>query len=382
VLPIVGVAEKPPTGPKRPPRPQAGGTAALAQGAAHASPKNSLETRAGLVLLASTERLPVAYPFDGPTITVGRAEGCHVKLWDTASSQHHARVDFEGGAWVIRDLRSHNGTYVNAQRILNARLEPGVVVTIGNNVFKFVHAAIESYAHYDIDAILRGKPFEDEDEAELGELVGGYRMHRLARRLRRVAPGRAPIAIAGETGTEKLRVARQLHAFSNRRGGFLALPGGETDHHALAWTVAGRLTEVSGGTLFIDAGDALGPEEVGALERMLASANAALVLGVGANRPASDSDPYLVTLPPLRERREDIRALAMAALARLNAPNVDLDYAFLLGLAHYDFPGNIDELERIVENALSARTRDSLGKEELPRGLRARMARAFQGPQR
>ncbi len=383
VLPIGGVANKPPPAPKRPPRVQAGGTAALASGAAHAPPKNSLETRAGLVLVASTERLPVAHPFESDTVTIGRAEGCHVKLWDTASSQNHARVDFEDGAWVIRDLRSHNGTYVNAQRVLNARLEPSSIVTIGNNVFKFVRAAIESYAHYDVDANLRGRPFDDEEEPlPLGELIGGYRMHRLARRLRRLAPSLVPVAIAGETGTEKLRVARQLHAYSQRRGGFLAMPAGDGDHRALAWAVAGRVTQGCGGTLYLDDAGDLGPEDIVALERMLASAQAGLVLGVGANRVGGETDPYVVAIPPLRDRKEDLRALVHATLHGLGASQIDVDYPFFLGLAHYEFPANLEELERILQNALAARTRDALGKEELPRGLRARMARAFHGPQR
>jgi DNA-binding NtrC family response regulator len=153
------------------------------------------------------------------------------------------------------------------------------------------------------------------------------------------------------------------------------------DHRALAWAVAGRLTEVAGGTLYLDEAGDLGGDEVAALERMLASANAGLVLGVGANRIGSESDPYIVAIPPLRDRKEDLRGLCFAALRILGAPQIDVDYPFLLGLSHYEFPGNVDELERILQNALAARTRDAFGKEELPRGLRARMARAFH-PQR
>ena len=50
-------------------------------------------------------------------VTVGRAAGCHITLDDTYASQIHARVFSRDGQWMVEDLGSTNGTYLNREKV-------------------------------------------------------------------------------------------------------------------------------------------------------------------------------------------------------------------------------------------------------------------------
>src|SRR5208337_1460128 len=59
-------------------------------------------------------------------------------------------------------------------------------------------------------------------------------------------------------------------------------------------------------------------------------------------------------MPPLREMRDDIAEVASQLLVRLrNSEQVDFSPAALQALSHYDFPGNVRELENVIERALA-----------------------------
>jgi len=77
-----------------------------------------------------------AFPLDGP-ITLGRSAENTIPLEDDQASRRHARIDPQGGAWVLEDLGSRNGTFVNGQRIGQAvRLQAGDQVQMGNTFFQ------------------------------------------------------------------------------------------------------------------------------------------------------------------------------------------------------------------------------------------------------
>ena len=65
------------------------------------------------------------------SITIGRATSNMLVLNDLQASRQHARLDFENGAWSVRDLNSRNGTFVNGQRVTLQALRPGDQITIG-----------------------------------------------------------------------------------------------------------------------------------------------------------------------------------------------------------------------------------------------------------
>jgi two-component system NtrC family response regulator len=222
-------------------------------------------------------------------------------------------------------------------------------------------------------------------------------LERVRRLVARVAGSDAAVLVRGETGTGKELVARAVHEGSGRAGGPLvavncgALPEHLVEselfgHRKGAFTGADEhragLFEVAhGGTLFLD--------EIGELPRSL-QARLLRVLESGEIRRVGDNHPitvdvrlvcathrnleemvragefredllfrintFEITVPPLRERREDIAAL-VGHFVRRSRPQLPPQAAFaddvtLATLAAHDWPGNIRELANVVEHAL------------------------------
>jgi hypothetical protein len=69
-----------------------------------------------------------------PELLVGRAQSCDVVLEDRSVSRRHARLVFRDATWVICDLDSTNGTFVNGVRVGRCQLRPGDRVLIGEQV--------------------------------------------------------------------------------------------------------------------------------------------------------------------------------------------------------------------------------------------------------
>jgi len=239
------------------------------------------------------------------------------------------------------------------------------------------------------------------DAAPEGEPLLGQSPSILALRglIERLARSQAPVHIAGESGSGKELVARLIHSRGPRASGpFVpvncgAIPGelmeSEFFGHlrgsftGAARDKAGLFQAAEGGTLFLD--------EVADLPlhmqvKLLRALQERAVRPVGAEREvpvnvriisATHKDLAAlaaegtfrqdlfyrlnvieVRVPALRERRDDIPLLAHSILARLARENnlksaPELDPAALELLAHYDFPGNVRELENVLERAVT-----------------------------
>lgn len=213
----------------------------------------------------------------------------------------------------------------------------------------------------------------------------------------RVGPSDANVLITGEHGTGKEVVAQTLHRLSSRAQRTLvavntgALPEGTFEselfgHVKGAFTDAsadriGRFELASNGTLFLDEianipvrqqAKLLRVLETGELERvgssktqtvnvrMLSATNADLRAECAAGRFREDLlfrlNTVEVSIPPLRERREDIPALAGHFLARYAAryrrPMQGLEPAVLQLMLNYAWPGNVRELDHTIERAV------------------------------
>jgi DNA-binding NtrC family response regulator len=246
--------------------------------------------------------------------------------------------------------------------------------------------------------------------------AGGKQMARVLSTIARVAPSAASVLLLGESGTGKELLARAIHAASPRSAGrFVAVNAAALSatlleselfgHERGAFTGAertriGRFEEASGGTLLLDeVGDL--PVEVQikllrALEdravervgsnrsipvdvRVIAATHCDLPSEVAAGRFREDLYYRLavvtIEVPPLRRRRADIPALIDhfivkhspqegAAKKTLSRDAVDL-------LVRYDFPGNVRELENLVQRCLVLARGEQISSEELPSTVRA-----------
>ncbi len=230
-------------------------------------------------------------------------------------------------------------------------------------------------------------------------------MHTLRATVAKVARSQAPIAITGESGVGKELVARTIHAEGGRaEGPFVpvncgAIPtelmeseffghkkGSFTGAHA---DKAGLFQAANGGTLFLDEIAELplpmqvkllraiqeksvrpvgAPAEIAVDVRLLSATHKDLAALV--NDGSFRHDLYYrinvieLRVPPLRERREDLPQLAALILNRLGreqartAPALGSDA--LAALQAYPFPGNVRELENILERALALAEGDTI----------------------
>ncbi len=230
-------------------------------------------------------------------------------------------------------------------------------------------------------------------EGVVGQSEG---MLRVCDRLKRIAPTPATVLLTGESGTGKEVAARAVHRMSGRSGPFVpvncAAIAAELIESELFGHVRGAYTGAQqsreglfyyarGGTLFLDeisempaAAQAkllraleerrirpVGSEqEVPVDVRVIAASNRDLKAEVASQRFRQDLYYRLqvleVTLPPLRERPEDIPLLVEHFMTQLSpslgVPPLALDARSLARISDYDWPGNVRELRNLVERSL------------------------------
>jgi hypothetical protein len=77
----------------------------------------------------------VTFPLEGEQLTIGRDSNNGVAINDAEVSRKHSRLMFQGGKYVLEDLGSTNGTFVNGQRLAGpVVLKPGDVVSLGEQI--------------------------------------------------------------------------------------------------------------------------------------------------------------------------------------------------------------------------------------------------------
>lgn len=84
------------------------------------------------------------YALDADQINIGRDSSNEITVNDAEVSRRHSRLSFQGGKYVLEDMGSTNGTFVNGQRLTGPRvLKSGEVVSLGEQIV-FVYEAVES----------------------------------------------------------------------------------------------------------------------------------------------------------------------------------------------------------------------------------------------
>jgi transcriptional regulator with PAS, ATPase and Fis domain len=250
-------------------------------------------------------------------------------------------------------------------------------------------------------------------------LIGSSRaMQDVRERVERVAATDFAVLIEGESGTGKELVARQIHELSRRRGGpFVAVNCAaivetllEAELFGIEERTAtgvrgrrGKFEHADGGTLFLDE---IGDLSMAAQAKLLRAIQDLSVERVGTtgtkavntrivaatNRPLSEmvasglfrADLYYrlsgveIHVPPLRARREDIFELAIYFLARhREARDLALTDAARDALTMYAFPGNVRELERLIERAVALAETRRIELDDLPPQVRGEFAQVL-----
>jgi DNA-binding NtrC family response regulator len=335
----------------------------------------------------------------------GSRRTLHVALHDDRISTSHARLSRGQGGWTFEDLGSKNGSFLNGAATRRSPLADGDLLQIGHTFLIFREGLpTPPAASADVEAAAPASAFTTLLPAlarEFGALAA-------------VAPSDIPVLLVSETGTGKELVARALHALSRRSGAFVpvncgALPtalaesilfghkrgafsGATTEH-------AGLLRAADRGTLLLDEiGDmslALQPTLLRVLQegevlpvgatmatrirvRFVGATHVDLEKRVGAGTFREDLlarlSGFVIRLPSLRERREDIGLLTGVLLRRIEetigrAPILSPEAGALL--LRYAWPRNIRELEKCLERAALFATHGPIEPWHLPPEVRS-----------
>ncbi|HEX8822316.1 MAG TPA: sigma 54-interacting transcriptional regulator [Archangium sp.] len=329
---------------------------------------------------------------------------------DRAVSRHHFEIITTERGWLLVDLNSTNGTFLDGRRIERAYLSAGAQIRAGSSTVTF--------APLDEEVTV-----EPDREGELCGLVGqSVKMRQVFALIKKIAPMDVSVIIGGETGTGKELVARAIHELSGRKKGPLvvldcgAIPPNLIEselfgHEKGSFTGAmterpGAFERAHGGTIFLDElGELrldLQPKLLRVLEnrevrrvggndtlevdcRVIAATNRDLPKEIAAGNFREDLFFRLsvinLQLPPLRQRREDIphilkRALAEPeVMARHGRKRISPEALSLL--MAYGWPGNVRELMNVLSHVLAF----SDGEEVLPDNLPPRVrGQAREGP--
>ncbi len=345
--------------------------------------------------------------FDREEVSLGAMEDNDVVLSDPTVSRYHCAIRQEDTGYVLVDLRSTNGTFINNVRIREGFLTPGSTIQVGQSKLKF-NAREEK-----VDVV----PSERD---RLGGIIGGHaRMREMYAIIEKIAPTATTMVIEGQTGTGKEVVAQTIHQLSPRAQGPLivfdcgAVPPNLIEselfgHEKGSFTGAvmtrqGLFEMADGGTLFLDElGELptdLQPKLLRVLEqreirrvgsskpikvdvRIIAATNRDLEEDVKAGRFRQDLFFRLsvvrIRLPPLAERTDDIPLLVNHFLTSQTynlrpdgSPRVTgVSPAALECMEAYAWPGNVRELVNAVERAVSFCDGDVIEPADLPDHIR------------
>jgi transcriptional regulator with PAS, ATPase and Fis domain len=312
---------------------------------------------------------------------------------DRTLSRPHLRIAPSAtGRWQVEDLGSTNGTFVDGRRVKKpAPLADGSIVLFGCHAGVFRHVSPDELAAIEAEAAHPFGPVATMSPA-LAVTVSA---------LRRLARGGRNLLLVGETGVGKEIYARAVHQASGRRGDFVpincgALPaelaeselfGFARGAHSTATRAKPGLVELAHkGTLLLDEIGEMEPRLQAKLLRFLEDGRVmplgstrvrtADVAVIAATSQAPESlradlvgrlgaEP--IVIPPLRDRAEDIGALAAHFGAGAAAA---MEAAAFRGLCMHAWPRNVRELREAVGSALALADGRKIRVDDLPGALR------------
>lgn len=309
-------------------------------------------------------------------VLVGHAETCDVRLDDPTVSRRHASLEPGPDALRFTDLESTNGSMVNGVEVFGALLRGGEVISVGSTRIRVDAGAQTQIVEAPIDSF--------------GGFIGSSpEMRALYPLCARLAASDIPLILEGETGTGKEVMAEAIHAKSARRDRDMVvfdcttvppnlaeglLFGYEKGAFTGAVTSrAGYFEQAHGGTLLIDEiGDLdvllqaklLRAIERGEVRRLGATRwqrfDARIIaatrrdLDMQVSRGLFRDDLYFrlavgrIELPPLRQRRGDVRFLATHFWRMLGGQPEKPPDELLTAMESRAWPGNVRELKNFL----------------------------------
>ena len=338
--------------------------------------------------------LVVSGPSQGKELVSDRevlVVGCHpgadlVLEGDRAASRSHCEIRYTERGYLLVDLESTNGTFLDGRRVERAYLSSGSQILAGQSTLAFSP----------VDEELTVEP--DPADNLCGMVGRSLRMRQVFGLIRKIAPMTASVLVQGETGTGKELVAHALHELSPRKDKPLvvidcgAIPPNLIEselfgHEKGAFTGAdrarpGAFERAHGGTVFLDElGELrldLQPKLLRALEnhevrrvggdevvhvdvRVVAATNRDLVKEIQAGNFREDLffrlSALAIELPPLRARTDDIPLILRAVMGNAeiagNFGPKRFTPAAMSVLQSYGWPGNIRELVNVASHVLA-----------------------------
>jgi DNA-binding NtrC family response regulator len=280
---------------------------------------------------------------------------------------------------------------------------------------QIVKNALKQGALQDENVLLRGQIERDYDFTRvIGESTA---MQKIMREVKRVADARDNILLLGELGTGKELIARAIHYSGNRPDSpfipvnLSSIPEERVEARLFghvkgalpdaATSKKGLFEEANGGTIFLREVGVLSPalqaklisvleernirpvggtQEIKVDVRFISATNRDMAAALKAGSFREDLYARIngtsITLPPLRDRREDIASLSEHFIKKYSVafckPVKGLDKEALALLGRYHWPGNVKELRNIIERAVLVTDEDIVRRKHLPELLPSR----------
>ena len=370
-----------------------------------------------MILVADCYGKVIQFPLteDLTEITVGSLPENHLSLPYKGISRHHFTLIRKQSAWLLKDLGSTNGTKLNGHKVAESEIKPGDLIRAGAVELRVAESEMDKLVRVPKDRISPKELAHTDRVTTRGQMQAGdifisgklvfpegmipgksAVMMDIYQKLHSIVDSDISVLLTGETGTGKEMFARMLHLSGKRsQGPFVAvncaaIPADllEAELFGIGEKVAtgvsqrtGKIPTADKGTLFLDELSAF-PLELQA--KILRAIEERSVTPVGKHVPipvdfrlvcATNEEPrelmrsgrlredlyhriatLEVSIPPLRERKEDLPSMIVGLLqqicSRQDKTLAGISRNLLLVLTSYSYPGNVRELI----NLLSAMT--------------------------
>ncbi len=323
------------------------------------------------------------HTLDEGTTMVGTHADNDLVLSDATVSRYHLEIRVRRDGIEVRDLDTTNGTKHGGVRINSIVLSAAARLRLGK------------HTEMDVEPVDTSVDVGEWHGDRFGDVLGTTTpMRRLFALLGKAAPTEATVLLQGETGTGKEAIAEAVHKLSKRsKGPFVVVDCGSIPHELIASELFGHakgsftganvdkqglIEAANQGTLFLDEIGELAldlqPQLLRVLDRrqvrrvgetqsvdvdirVIAATHRDLRAMVKAGTFREDLYYRLAVVatfvPPLRDRKADIPALAQWFAERMGRGGFAQSPTLLDLLERHDWPGNVRELRNVVERALS-----------------------------